>query len=220
MTERTKQIHEKGFTIVELLIATAVFSMVLVIVTIGFISLSNRYYKGVITANTQSTTRNVTDVLRRNIQFSTTGVTAGESNGVKFICTNGLKFFFRYNVKYLGAQSTETNPGLFMQPYNSNCASEQLNRSLGTQLLGENMSVVDLRSIGIGSSYTLSVRIAYGDLDMFCSSSLGVSCSDANASLTTDQLRFAIPDLACKQGVIFCATSGTEFMVHNRMAGN
>ena len=64
------KLRNKGFTIVELLIATAVFSFILLVVTTGIIRLGNMYYKGVISSRTQESIRNIVSETSSAIQFA------------------------------------------------------------------------------------------------------------------------------------------------------
>jgi prepilin-type N-terminal cleavage/methylation domain-containing protein len=60
----------KGFTIIELLIATVVFSIVLVVVLAAFVQTSRLFYKGVNMDNTQEDTRNVTQDIADDLKFA------------------------------------------------------------------------------------------------------------------------------------------------------
>jgi len=66
----TSQAHNKGFTIIELLIATTVFSVILLIAATTLIQVSRLYYKGIISSRTQAAARTVTDEVTRALQFS------------------------------------------------------------------------------------------------------------------------------------------------------
>ncbi len=70
---------QKGFTIIELLLATAVFSLVLVGATSALIQIGRMYYKGLTTSNTQETARRIMEDVSRNIQFS--GATPTDTPG-------------------------------------------------------------------------------------------------------------------------------------------
>ncbi len=85
-------VHERGFTIVELMIATLVFSVILTVVTMGVISFSNRYYKGVHASTTQNTTRNIMDTITQAIQFGEARVDPSGANN--FFCAGGSVFMF------------------------------------------------------------------------------------------------------------------------------
>lgn len=61
---------QAGFTIIELLIATLVFSIVMVVLLAAFISTSNLFYKGVSMNSTQEDTRSVVQSIADDIKFS------------------------------------------------------------------------------------------------------------------------------------------------------
>lgn len=220
--------RESGFTIIELLIATAVFSMVLVIVTMGFMSLSNAYFKSTVTAATQSTTRDIADTLGKAIQFSGPLPQFGTKDlpsGVKLyqICANNRKFFFVPNVVYLGGEATEENPGLYVQPYSNTCDAEILDKNKGTQLLGENMSIANLDiSYFSNLTYTIKLRVMYGQQDMFCSatpSRFAVACDGSPGSNAI--FGRMIDSLRCKtDDNYFCAVATSDTTVKKRMTGN
>src|SRR4051812_3835737 len=68
-TERTRT-NRHGFTMVELMIAISVFSLVLVLITTGILRFTRQYYKGVISSKTQDAARAVVDDVTRAIQFN------------------------------------------------------------------------------------------------------------------------------------------------------
>lgn len=59
----------KGFTIIELLVATLVFSIVLVVVLAAFVQISRLFYKGVNIANLHNDTRTITQDIENDIKF-------------------------------------------------------------------------------------------------------------------------------------------------------
>lgn len=61
--------RKDGFTIIELLIATAVFSVVLMVFLAAFLRISQLFYKGVNMSNTQETARNVLQDISDDLQF-------------------------------------------------------------------------------------------------------------------------------------------------------
>lgn len=61
---------QRGFTIVELMIATAVFSVVLLIAIVAIIMVNNSFVKGNVQAQTQDITRNVLSTISQDIQFN------------------------------------------------------------------------------------------------------------------------------------------------------
>jgi prepilin-type N-terminal cleavage/methylation domain-containing protein len=68
---------EKGFTIVELMIATAVLATMLLILTIMLLSIGKLYYRGLNQARVQDSVRNVTDDISAELQLASNGVQVG-----------------------------------------------------------------------------------------------------------------------------------------------
>jgi prepilin-type N-terminal cleavage/methylation domain-containing protein len=62
--------NNSGFTIIELLIATAVFSLMLVIFLSVFIQIGRLFYKGVAISNNQESARNVVQSISDDIRFT------------------------------------------------------------------------------------------------------------------------------------------------------
>jgi len=70
MRKRNHRRAQAGFTIVELMVATVVFSVILIIITTGVIHITQTYNKGINLINTQNTARNIMDSISQSIQFS------------------------------------------------------------------------------------------------------------------------------------------------------
>lgn len=96
--------QKNGFTLVELLIATTVFAVILLVCTTGLVQIGRMYYKGVTQARTQETARTVMDDISRTIQFSNSEVSSPPSvrtesyNGVNLnifaYCIGELRYSF------------------------------------------------------------------------------------------------------------------------------
>jgi len=71
---------QKGFTIIELMLATTVFSLVLLMCMAAIIQISRLYYRGVTQTSTQEVTRQVTDEITQAIQFSNSTIFVPEGN--------------------------------------------------------------------------------------------------------------------------------------------
>lgn len=69
MTPRADK-HQTGFTIIELLIATLVFSVLLIVMMSAIIRTSDLFYKGVSMSKTQEDARNVVQSIASDIQFT------------------------------------------------------------------------------------------------------------------------------------------------------
>lgn len=68
-----RRIHQRGFTLIELMIATTVFSVILLAAATTLIQVGRMYYKGVISSKTQGVARTVTDNITQSLQFSSGG---------------------------------------------------------------------------------------------------------------------------------------------------
>ena len=65
-----KKYHQSGFTIVEVLIATLVFSLILIGAMAALIQMGRLYQKGVVAAKTQEANRNLIAEISQSVQFS------------------------------------------------------------------------------------------------------------------------------------------------------
>src|SRR5665647_1469166 len=76
----TRKHQQSGFTMVELLIAMTVFSVVVIVITVSVIQFSKQYYKGVISTATQNSARTIIDDIARSIEFN-----AGDVNAISSV---------------------------------------------------------------------------------------------------------------------------------------
>lgn len=65
--------NQKGFTILELIIASTVFGVMLLLASAGIIQIGKIYYKGIVVNRTQEAVRVVVDDISRNYQTKPTG---------------------------------------------------------------------------------------------------------------------------------------------------
>lgn len=84
----------RGFTIIELMIATLVFSTILVLISVGLIQIARLYYKGITTTRTQQTARSIMDTISRDIQFSGGTIGQVQGGGPYFFCVNNTRYTF------------------------------------------------------------------------------------------------------------------------------
>lgn len=211
--------RQRGFTIIELLIATSVFSLVLLIVTIGITQISKVYYKGVTESNTQSTARAIMDTIAQAIQFNggTTMATPGAPGyptpgGSFAFCVNNQQFTYRAGYQLVDGTpgANQTRHSLVVRPM-AGCSSTAQNMAgttvIGRELLSPNMRLSHLVVHSLGNDlYKVSVRVVYGDDDLLYSPS-------GNGSGP------AAPDAACRSGAgqQFCSVSELSSVVISRV---
>ncbi len=114
--------NQKGFTLVELMIATTVFSVILLGATTAVIQIGRMYYKGVIASRSQETARRVIDEISRAIQFNSGEITnpldgtgqtlvvqqgAGTKIGVSSVCVGTTRFTYALNAQVVDDSSID-----------------------------------------------------------------------------------------------------------------
>jgi prepilin-type N-terminal cleavage/methylation domain-containing protein len=201
--------RERGFTIIELMIATLVFSVILTVITVGVVSFTNSYYRGVNNSTTQNTARTILDTISQAIQFGSAPVTPTTAAG-DYFCAGG--YHFKYDNS--GALYTGTQTGLYMAPMSGVCTVAS--PPGGTQLLGKNLRLTNLevkQLIAGGNLYSVTISIAMGADDLLCSLSQPGSCGGGAMTF------WPVTDVQCRStvGSQFCATSTLTTVVEQRI---
>jgi len=182
--------HQSGFTIVELMIATLVFSVILVVMTMGVLHVTHDYYKGLTLNDTQNAARTISDDISQAIQFSggqvnwptLAQVKAGTPNYSGRGCIGTQAYDFQLGKQLERSPSSAdqqanvlqlaTNQATCRQP-GSAAGVPALFALNGTELLGQHMrlTTLNVQPTGDPSShlYTVAVTVAYGDYDLLCS---------------------------------------------------
>ena len=109
--------RQDGFTIIELLIATMVFSVILMAATTALFQLEKMYYRGIITDRTQTASRQIMAELSQQLQLNKNNIRIGSTSypqlpalTVKSFCIDNLRYSFVQNVQVTdGADYTEVN---------------------------------------------------------------------------------------------------------------
>ena len=217
------QQRETGFTILELMIAATVFSVILLIVAIGVISFTNSYYKGVAASKTQATARDIMAAVTQSIQFGKDVNTVSGSGNVRGVCVDSTLYAY-----VPGQQVTDSNinPGKHQgyhglaQQTGQNCTAgvpNALASALGSpgvanlngsrELLGPHMRVDKFTVSGNGDVFTVHLRLIYGDDDVLTPTVTGSTNWDtSNEQCVANQL-----------GGQFCAVSDLTTTVERRL---
>ncbi len=212
---------QSGFTITELMISSVAFAALLLMLSYGVSSFSNRYYRGVNVALTQGVTRSVVDTISQSIQFGAAEITPTDSSR-NYFCAGGY-FFIYNNTGQMFTGDTATQTGLYMTPMLADaCASPPtVPTANGKQLLADRTRItnIDVRPSGVPNMFSVGITLAYGDRDLVCApTSHAGSCADGATDLLDGQLANA-PDAECKLqgGSQYCAVSRLNTTVQRRV---
>jgi prepilin-type N-terminal cleavage/methylation domain-containing protein len=201
----------EGFTIIELLVSTLVFGVVLLIITTAILQISRVYYRGITEAKAQNATRNIVDTLAQNIQFNGGNVTPTPPNptaGASYAFCIGNQQY-SYTLGYQLADnptSAQTYHALVNQNLpgcvSSSPAQNVRNQTVtGRELLGPSMRLAKLEVTSLTDTlYKISVRVVYGDDDLLTNP----NAADANC-------------IAQRAGTQFCASSELTTIVAKRV---
>lgn len=209
-----KKNTQKGFTIIELMIATSVFGIVLVIAASGIVTIGRMYYKGITSSRTQEATRSVIETISSTLQLSDASSTStgGGFPGAQSICFGQDRYTYIIN-------SQVTDPSVIglrydVRPNLNDCSPLA---SGGSELLRENTRLLDFRvSLVTPGTYRINVKIAYGDNDLISTYDNNGSPIGGSGHPNETESRAA----SCKPGITgssFCAVSELETVVNNRV---
>lgn len=169
-----------GFTILELLISTIVFGLVLLVVTTAILQFTRVYYKGVTESNVQETARTIADAIAQGIQFNggtVTNTTASPTPGNAYaFCIGNLQY--SYQVGHQLKDSTPRTPTqkahVLVSDNVAGCPGLAPQRmdgggppTLGREMLAPNMRLARMEVTSVGTNlYKVSVKVVYGDDDL------------------------------------------------------
>jgi prepilin-type N-terminal cleavage/methylation domain-containing protein len=237
MTYKPRKLNqETGFTIVELLVATAVLSVVLTLVTVVIVGIGNLYYKGVNTARVQDNVRSLTDEISQKLQLQDGKSFSFNSpvppNIVYTMCVGTTRYNFVLN-RQMGTPGVEHVLWRDNVPIGSCTVDNSFwsNASLtgGTELIAPRSRLTSFKVVQQSSSfYIISIGVAYGDGDLLCNLTVG-SGAGSDCSLATDETDVAHAaalttianpsDIVCRShhGNEYCATASLETTVIKRL---
>lgn len=231
---------QAGFTIIELLIATLVFSMVIMVILYGVLDFTHAYYSGVNSSSTQDTARNIMNTVAQSIEFSgsditTTPATFPAAGNLVSFCAGGTTYVYSWGVEYNSSTGpSSTNAGLYA--ITGGCQTLPFAISGGQELLANHMRITDLtvtQSPANARLYTITLGLAYGDGNLLCNASdtnhpggclPGATQNTATASVVGNSSYAGGPenDVQCLRitGSQFCAHAGLSTTVSLRVANS
>lgn len=172
----------RGFTILELMIAMGVFSGVLLLLVSTVVSVGSLYQKGIINSRTQEAARNISEQISRDMQltsglFAESTRTLGGFKTTAF-CIGNVRYSYIEDTK-LDTDVPPSSTGnktahhiLWRDTYNGSCTPANLGiaglpTTNGRELMAESMSLKSTKEFvedGISSKYIKVVDKVFGDL--------------------------------------------------------
>lgn len=197
--------HQQGFTLVELLIATTVFSVVLLAAAATLIQVGRLYYKGVVTSRTQNAARTVIDDISRTIQFSSGALneaTSPDNAAIKAYCVGDTRYTYilggQVNSSVASgtaftSENRQVRHVLWQDKISSGaeqCGDDMPNLLLdkpsgddsdrqGRELLDDGMRLQNFVVSEQGSDsdiFDVGIKVVYGDQDLFNDPNNPTSC--------------------------------------------
>jgi prepilin-type N-terminal cleavage/methylation domain-containing protein len=219
-----------GFTIIELLIATVVFSIILLILAGAIIQIGRIYTKGLTNAHTHEVTRNLVNGMAAAIQLTAGNVTEtdGAGGGPDALCIGSQRYSFTTGEQVLSGSSALVPGVIFDTPSSGDClapvGSDPASLPTGgSQVLGERMRLAYLSASSSDNiTYTIEARVVYGDDDLLCDDDT-VSCSDGTTGMNAVAIAAAGKSVRCKDihsGTQFCSISDITTTVERRIPPN
>lgn len=222
-TNETKQKNneQKGFTIIELMISTTIFSLILMLCLAGIMQITKMYYRGITQNRTREVARTITDEISEAVRYSNQPIQVGltvagpriepDENTIGYFCVGPRRYTYSIDRQVKSNPSTDKTQkqvkhALWVDQLGGCLAPAKIDLETptpdGKDLIPENMRLYDLSLTQIDAAknlYEVSVAVAYGDEDL-----LHVKKDAADVPT----------DLTCEGGFVgveFCAT--TKFLV-------
>jgi len=204
--------RERGFTIVELMIATAVLSTLLVVVSIMMANIGKLYYKGITQAKMQDNTRSVIDEVADRLQLNNSSppvIPDSGVGGVKSYCVGTTRYTYVENIRITDDPPPPPAPSFKHVLWRDTvpvgtCGVADLTIPTpsvnGSELLTTKSRITQF-TITPTSPFTVTLGLAYGDDDQLSGSGLNTRCIS-------------------QSGNQFCATSTLSTQVLQRATGS
>lgn len=223
--------RQDGFTIVEFMIATSVFGVVLLIVTAAVLFFGRTYQNSLYASATQAAAGNLVDVIGQSVKFSSTPITSTtHSSGTRSYCVGTKQYLYVIGRQLDGGNPSNTTRNAVVSRQNNSCLLESIitaQPSGGPQeLLGKGMRLAKL-DITVPNAanpalYRVTAKVIYGDDDLLCSPNrVPGSCDETAGTLTAAQFQNPTisADLTCKplSGSEFCTSSELSSTVYRRL---
>lgn len=236
---QVKDKTQTGFTIIELMIATVVFTIIMLIITISVMHFTNSYYKGLTQSSTQTVARNIVNSVTQAIQFTGDRLISSLPQKIKpgstgAYCIGGELYSFKLGVEQEPSSRPYNHQNVLVVRPDPNCSTTSITPNLVTGgnaqgLLSSNMWLASF-SIDPIMSTTLPASPPVRTSDPIIKSSVVATLYRVHvrvlygaSSLLTTTLGdnsfcgATIANHFSTTGSQFCATSGLSSIVEARI---
>lgn len=169
-----KHNRPRGFTVVELMMATTIFSVILLIGLTGFVQVGKAYYKGITISQTQNVAKQIINSVSSQIRLSSSVASVQSASANRsYLCVGSHRYTFKmFNMVNSAAHDYTDNFGLVKDelPGNSGCANPfdspgavPLNNP--AELLGNRMRLLAFSVQAVSGNpnlYSVNVKVAFG----------------------------------------------------------
>jgi len=200
----SKQLRKSaGFTIVELMIATAVLSIVLVLVAMVMTNIGKLYFKGANQAKMQNNVRSISAEIAQRLQLSGGQRNGDNSSPIKVYCIGTARYTYVLHKQLDGEDNSEYKHILWRDKIPAGTCDNTINLRSDNPGGVEGVELITTKSrlthftIDFSSPSVISIGLAYGDsgyltdpdgIDPKCKDTTGNQFC-ATASLTTKLMR-------------------------------
>lgn len=223
MSKSGRTQHKGGFTIIELMIATTIFSLVLMLCLNGVMQITKMYYQGMTQARTRDAARTVIDEIAETVRFTNQDIVISPivsgpqvklgDNPVGYFCLGPKRYTYaidRVVKKAPANNSKQIKHALWVdQPAGCTGAADltiDTPSANGTSLLSENMRLfkMDIElTDSVKKLYRIGIGVAYGEDDL-----LNPKPTENPTELTCE---------GAFRGIEFCAVSKFLVTVQKRL---
>ncbi len=160
--------QQTGFTILELLIATTVLSVILLMSTVMMVNIGRLYYKGINQARIQDNTRSITEEISQRLQLTSDQPPLSDSSGgsVHAYCMGATRYTYILNTQ-IGPDPSQSPQVLWRDTtVPGTCPVADLTAvTQGVELIApkSRLTAFSIACATPTSPCTITVGVAYGD---------------------------------------------------------
>jgi prepilin-type N-terminal cleavage/methylation domain-containing protein len=171
---RTTKNKQGGFTIIELLVATTIFSIVLVVIVASFLQIGRMFYKGVSVNNVNESARGLVDDISNDVRLADASTNIHVSTDtadttIKYFCAGQHRYTFILNQQVrgsIGVLAKDIKAGIVQDVTGGVCQQPStLDGNSPRQVLGPDMQLNALDIAQTGTSVSIHAHVIFYGVD-------------------------------------------------------